>query len=181
MSEVASTVPAMTDIELQPSEYVYGGIGSLAGWDRTLESAQGRGGQLARHVGVLISDVLLAGGADRMPVAIAGKADKTGTGHLAVLHSDILVLATARNFLSSDRSAVVTVHSLRELTNVNVRGNHNYFDSTKKHPRGAGLQVSVTLDRLVITFQDRGHERTPLTEDAAVSAALDTIRAALGR
>lgn len=181
MSEVTDTVPAMTEIELKPSDHVYGGIRSLAGWDRTLEGAYGHGGQRARHVGVLISDVLLAGGEGRMPVAIAGKLDKTGTGHLAVLHSDVLVIAAARNLTSSDTSTMVTVRSLRELTNVEVHGHHNYFDGTERRQRDDDLQVTVTLDRLMITFQDRGYQRTPLTDATAVNAALDTIRAALAR
>ncbi|MDU0328423.1 hypothetical protein RWH43_16815 [Microbacterium sp. KSW2-21] len=181
MSDVTCTVPAMTDNELKASDYIYSGIKSLGGWGRTIESAHGRGGQRARHVGVLISDVILAGGEDTMPVAITGKLDQAGTGHLAVLYADVIVIAHATNLVSGEASALVTVHSLRELSKVEVRSNHNYYDGTDRRQQHADPRVSVTLERLVLTFADRGHDRTPLTDATAVSAALDAIRASLAR
>ncbi|WP_432733122.1 hypothetical protein [Microbacterium sp. MM2322] len=171
----------MTDDQLKPADFVYSGIRSLAGWDRALTTAENAKGNRARPIGVLMSDVLLAGGEDRMPVAVAGKLDKTGTGHLAVLYSDVMVVASARGLGSGDGSSEVTVHSLRELSKIEARSRHNYYDGTAKRPRYAELQVVVSLDRLVVSFVDRGHDRTPLTDSSAVSAALDTLRAHLAR
>lgn len=181
MSEVPGTVPRMTDNELQPPEHIYRGIRSLRGWDEALSDSEGWSGLSARTVGQLISAVLLAGGEDRMPVAIAGKLDENGTGSLAVLHTDVVVVATAVTIKTDAAVTAVSIHGLRDVTGVQVKTHHNYYDGTERRARHTQLAVDVTVAGIAFTFAGRGYDGTPLTDDDAAKAALDTLRGSLVR
>lgn len=174
-------MPRMIGNELQPPEHIYRGIRSLRGWDEALSDSEGSSGVSARTVGQLISAVLLAGGEYRMPVAIAGKLDENGTGSLAVLHTDVVVVATAVTIKADAAETTVSVHKLRDVARIQVKTRHNYYDGTDRRARHSQLEVDVTVAGIAFTFASRGYDGTPLTDDDAAKAALDTLRGSLVR
>lgn len=185
MSEVPRTVPAMTDNEMKPSAHLYDGIASLRGWGDLLRRAQHWGNPFAWPVGQLLSNVLLAGGDERLPVAITGDLDDDGTGLLAVLYSDVVVMARATKFSggggTDGGTAEVSVHTLREVRNVKVTARHNYYDDVEQRPRHSDLEVHLTVDGVNLVFARRGYDSTSLTNDDAALAALGVLREHLSR
>lgn len=185
MSEVTVTVARMTDNELKPSDHVYYGIASLPGWGDLLGRAQRWGNPFAWAVGQLISGVLLAGGDDRLPVAVTGELNDEGTGVAAILYSDVVVLARASKFTGGGSpeggTADVSVHTLRGLRDLKVISRHNYYDGVKEHPRHSDLEVHVTVDGVGLVFARHGYDSTPLTDDDAALSALKTLREHVAR
>lgn len=181
MSEVPDTVPRMTDNEPKPSDHVYWGINSLKGWDEALGTAHSWGGNRARNVGRLISGILVAGGEDRMPIAMAGQLDDDGTGDLAVLYPDVIVTATSAGILSDHARTTITVHPLSAVASLGVTAAHSYYDGISRYGRHTQLEVDITVDGTEFTFAGRSYNSSQLTDDNSVKAALDTVREHLAR
>ncbi|WP_139327548.1 hypothetical protein [Microbacterium sp. RURRCA19A] len=171
----------MTELTMKPSDHVYYGINSLRGWDEALGTAHGWGGNRARNVGRLLSGIIVAGGEDRTPVAMAGQLDDNGTGNLAVLYADVIVIATAATILSDDGTTAISVHPLSAVGSLGVKALHNYYDGTKSYERHNQLEVIVTVEGTEFTFTRRGYNSSELTDDNAVKKALDTLRAHLAQ
>lgn len=181
MSEPPSTVPAMTEHTMQSSDRVYWGIASLRGWDEALGTAHGWRGPRAQGVGRLISGILVAGGEDRTPIAMTGQLDDKGTGNLAVLYPDVIVIATAVTILSNEASSDISVHPLSTVKSLGVTAHHNYYDGTGRYTRHTQLEVSITVDGTLLTFAGSGYTGNEFTDDDAVKAALETLRAHLAQ
>lgn len=179
MSNVGDTVHGMTDSEVKPSDHIYSAIRSLRGWDQALHDSEGWSGNRSRTVGELLSAVLLAGGEERLPIAIAGKLDDDGTGSLAVLHADVVVIARAVTIMTDAAETTVSVHALREVASVDVRTRHTYYDGTDRYPRHFKIEVDVTVAGIAFTFAGLGYNSSELTSDDAVKAALGVLRARL--
>ncbi|WP_431795653.1 hypothetical protein [Microbacterium enclense] len=171
----------MTEHTKQLSDQLYWGIASLKGWDEALGTAHGWRGPRAQSVGRLISGILVAGGEDRAPIAMTGQLDDNGTGTLAVLYPDVIVIATAATILASNASSDISVRPLSAVTSLGVKAFHNYYDGTDRYTRHTQLEVSVTIDGDPVTFTGSGYIGNEFTDDNAVKAALDTLRAHLAR
>ncbi|WZH38763.1 MAG: hypothetical protein PIR02_08830 [Microbacterium enclense] len=171
----------MTEHTMKPSDHVHYGVNSLRGWDEALGTAHGWGGNRARNAGRLLSGIIVAGGEDRTPVAMAGQLDDNGTGNLAVLYADVIVTVTAVTILSDDATTEVTVHPLSAVDSIGVKAFHNYYDGTKSYERHNQLEVSVTVEGIEFTFTRSGYNSSELTDDNAVKKALDTLRARLAQ
>lgn len=106
--------------------------------------AQRWGDAYTSRVGRVISAVLLAGGEDRVPVAIAGNLDDHGTGSLAVLHEDVLVLVSSETLTANGGAVTVALHPLSAIERAEVGANRSYYYGIDDYPpifrpRGARL------------------------------------------
>jgi len=176
MSEVTNTVPAMTDNELKPTDHVYYGIASLRGWDETLGHAHRWGGDLKWRIGRVLSAMLLAGGDERIPTAITGTMDDNGTGHLALLYPDVVVLVRTNELTANGGDATVTMHPLTAIEHVKVIANHSYYNGTEEFSRESGMEVHVSVSGQDVVFPGRTYSATDITNDASAAAALQIIR-----
>lgn len=176
MSEVTGTVPRMTDNELKPTDNVYYGIASLRGWDETLGQAHRWEGAYGWRIGRVLSSVLLAGGDHRVPTAITGTMDDSGTGHLALLYTDVLVVVRAIELTANGGDATVTMHPLAAIEHVKVTANHSYYNGTDEYRRESGMEVQISVDGQDVVFPGRTYTPTDITNDASAAAALQLIR-----
>lgn len=170
----------MTDNKLTPAEQLYHGIASLRGWDEALGQAQRWADAYTSRVGRVLSAVLLAGGEDRVPVAIAGNLDDHGTGSLAVLHDDVLVLVSAEALTAKGGTVTVSLHAISAIERVEVVAHHSHYYGTDDYPRHSNMEVHVGVGGREVTFPGRTYSATALTDDAAAAAALTLIRQHLG-
>lgn len=181
MSEVPRNVPAMTDTDMKWTDHVYYGIASLRGWYETLHRAhRWEGTSYQGRVGRLLSTLLLAGGDDRVPVAISGAMDDNQTGHLALLYPDVVVLARTHELTEDRGEFTVTLHPLTDIRKVRVEASHNYYAGTTEWRRESGMELHVTVDGQDIVFPGRNYEANELTNEASAAAAVALIRQRLG-
>lgn len=166
----------MTNDELKPTDHVYYGIASLRGWDETLGQAHRWEGPYALRIGRILSSVLLSGGDDRVPTAITGAMDDSGTGHLALLYPDVLVLVRTTELTANGGDSTVTMHPLAAIAHVHVNANHSYYNGTDDYRRESGMEVQISVDGQDIVLPGRTYTPTDLTNDASAVAALQLIR-----
>ncbi|MFJ2369212.1 hypothetical protein [Microbacterium sp. NPDC087665] len=173
----------MTD-ELSISDRIYYAIASLRGWGPVLAIHQDYGAAQAWRVGSLISSILIAADDDRLPLAIFGTADDSGTGEIVAVYPDFLVLASVTNLDVHSGDFTVDVHPLAGATNLRVSTRHNYYAGVTETPRHTGLEVAFDVDGKHLTFastQTASYSDGTLTDDKAVADAFTAIRDAVSR
>lgn len=176
MSDVRGTVPRMTDNELKPTDHVYYGIASLRGWDETLGQAHRWEGAYGWRIGRVLSSVILAGGDHRVPAAITGTMNDSGTGHLALLYPDVLVLVRTTELTANGGDATVTMHPLAAIEHVKVTADHSYYNGTDDYRRESGMEIQISVDGQDVVFPGRTYTPTDITSDVSAAAALQLIR-----
>lgn len=180
MSEVPRNVPAMTDSDLKPTDHVYNGIASIRGWDSALAKAHRWEGSYQWRVGRILSAILLAGGEDRVPVAIGGELDSSGTGHLGLLYPDVIVIVRTSELTPDGGSSTVTVHPLSAIQNVHLTADHSYYNATTEQSRESGMEAQISVDGQHIVFPPRTYNATDATSDTSAAAAIALLRRQLG-
>jgi hypothetical protein len=166
----------MSDDDLKPSDRLYYAIAALRGWDETADRARGHAGNYKLKFGQLVSSILLAADEDREPLAVTGVLDEQGTGDLAVVYDQFVVLADVVELSEQKGTITVTVHGFEAIDDVQVSTAHNYFDGTAQKSRhdGIELQIGIAGRRFVLPPMKWG--RSPLLQNDAVLQAYTAIR-----
>ena len=170
----------MTD-DVKATDRLYYAIAALPGWDNHLHRARDfNGSDVQFYVGSLLSSVILAGGEDEDPIAVAGSLNDEGQGELTVVYKTHLVRAVVISMVKPKHQVKVTLHPLDTVADISVSTAHVYYrGASSTDPRFNGIRVefSVAGERVVLERARFG--RDPLTEDAAIFDALEALRRAV--
>jgi hypothetical protein len=165
----------MTD-DLQASDRLFFGIQALKGWDSALYEATGFGSQYAWRIGQMLSAILLAGGEDSEPIALAGTLDDDGTGSIVVVYSERVVVVDVSTLSANGGDVTVTVHPLADVRVVSVRTKHNYFDGVERSPRHQGIAFTASIGGREVEIESNSWSNSDLQKPDAVFAAFKLLR-----
>lgn len=166
----------MTEAQPKPSDQLYHAIAALRGWDEVADEARSFGRAHAWRLGQLVSSVLVSAGDDRAPLAVTGALDEHGTGNLAVIYDNFIVVGDVVELSKQTHNFAVSVHSFHAIDDIRVSTTHNYFDGTEQHARHEGIELRIGVAGQQFTFPPSRWGHSPLLRDDAVRDAYAAIR-----
>jgi hypothetical protein len=174
----------MTTDELSIPDRVYFGVKALPGWYDVLTDAEDAYPPLPKRViGSLISSVLLAGGEELEPIAIAGELNRDDySGRLIVFYPTMIITVDAKQLNSERGSHETRIWPVDLVSGLALEAHHSFYDGTAERPRHTKFAFEFDLggDRLRAASVAQ-HFQSPLVQEAAIFDAFKTIRDHLTR
>ena len=166
----------MSDIEFKPSDQLYYAIAALRGWDEASQQARSYGGTHASRFGRLVSSILVAADDGRDPLAVTGALDERGTGNIAVIYDQFVVVVDVVELQEQNGEVSVILHNFDAIEAVQISTTHNFFDGTTRHMRHEGIELQIGIAGQRFIFPPMKWAQSPLLQSDAVLLAYTTIR-----
>lgn len=160
------------------SDSFYFALAQTESWARLIDGAhRWVDGPMHRHVGELLSSLLLATNDAATALALVGELHGDSAGYIAIVTTSGLVYADIRRFATDSADYTVEIHGFDAVDQLTIRSNHNYFDGvSEREVRHRYLELSVVFAGRHVTFRPARFDPSSLTSPDAILRAFRELR-----